>query len=513
MPTANKNDNLISPNESYSLMYPELKKVRDCVLGQFFVKEEGETHLPHPSDLDTTSAAQSKRYNSYLRRASFIEVPGQTKKSVIGKLNADESTIELPDQITYLENDVDKDGLSMVGLIESIAGEQLEVKWCVQVSDYQGLTDVDVDQLSVADIEALNPRATINQYTRENVIDWAFSRINGRMQLVYILLREELEEFDYNQSATSAKRTEVESYLKLALDEEGYYYQQKLVGGAGSGGFEEGERNYISVSKEPLKFLPVEIVSDEEFTGSDMPLQLGYLSGICDLTLERYQNDADYKEMMHKLQPTTYVTGVDSSFTEQFPGMNNGRTYVAVGDVNVLPGSSASDVKIEVLSAQDHTGAFERFKAQNEKEIRALGGIFPSDELRQRTATETMVESANMTAMLNPMVTALEQGLTRSIAYCAMLEGLVAPNDIDTWAADNITVDLPREFATNKMGVEERQQLLNEYQTKAITKATYLRLLDEGGVVPDWEEELAALELEPPRLTGQTSASNIETER
>lgn len=489
---------LITPHDDVTLMADEVEKVRACVAGQFFVKQLGTKLLPHPSDIDQTSKEAVARYLRYIKAASFVEIPGQTKKSILGKLNADELGLDIPDRVSYLESDANKDGLSLIGLTEQIAGEQLEMKWCVLVSDYQGLTDVDTSSITIADLERLNPRSTINLYTRENVIDWDFARVNGRMQLVYILLRETASEFDYNDSISGAVKTEVESYLKLALDEDGNYYQQKLVYGASKNQVSEGERNYPLINGSALKFLPVEIVSDMEQAVAEMPRELGYLNGICDLTLDRYINDADYKEMLHKMPATLFIGGVDNDFDETFPQLNNGRRYIDMGGVNVLDGA---DVEVNILSATDHTGAYDSFKDRNEKEIRALGGVFPSDELRQRTAAETIIEAANMTAMLNPMVTALEQGLANAIGYCCMFEGLVSPDDVMTWASDNITVDLPREFASQKMGTEERKQLLMEYNAGTITKSTYLKLLDEGGVIPDWEEELQALELEPPRIS------------
>ena len=485
-------------------MQPEVVKARDCVSGSFFVKQKGTTYLEHPSDVDQTSQEARARYNRFKKNASFVEVPGQTLKTVVGKLKLSDATYELPDQLDYLLNDVDKDGLTLVGLSEQLAGEQVQVKWSVLVSDYQGLTDVDTEALSAADLDTINPRATINQYNRESVLDWAFERVNGRMQLTYIFLAECTESFDYNASFNSENtKDNVTSFLKLALDEDGYYYQQKMV--SVDGGLEEGERNYPLVGGQQLTFLPVEVVSDEEFTGCEMPLPLGYLIGICELVLERYNNDADYKEVMRNLKATTYVTGADSNFAEQFPVSNNGRTYISVGGVNVLNGDN---IAVSVVSADDHTAAFERYKTQNEKEIRALGGVFPSDELRQRTATETVVEAANMTAMLNPMVSALEIGLERAIGYCAMLEGLTGPDDLDQWSSDNITIELPREFASQKMTVEERKQLQAEYLSGVMTQETYLKLLEVGGVIEDADAESSMLEVEPPRLTGSED-SNI----
>ena len=48
--------NSTTTHPDYATIQPALKSVRDCVLGGFFVKLEGYKYLPHPSQIDKTSA-------------------------------------------------------------------------------------------------------------------------------------------------------------------------------------------------------------------------------------------------------------------------------------------------------------------------------------------------------------------------------------------------------------------------------------------------------------------------
>jgi hypothetical protein len=114
------------------------------------------------------------------------------------------------------------------------------MKWHLLVADYNGLSDVDLDSVSIADIELLAPRATIKQYARENVVNWHFDRVNGVMQLSWVQLLERGYKFDEE----SGEHEKLESYLILALDDNGDYYQQKVVYDE-KGEKEKGDPSYL----------------------------------------------------------------------------------------------------------------------------------------------------------------------------------------------------------------------------------------------------------------------------
>lgn len=487
---------IITPHPDYTLTASEVQKVRDCISGAPAVKRKGQVYLKHYSQVDKTSIEAQEAYEEFLEGAEFDEIPGQTEKTLIGKIRADSAVIELPDTVSYLESDVDRDGLSMYGLINSIAREQLEVKFCVAVADYGGLFDLNSEQLSIEDLKAADPRATINLYTRENVIDWHHARVNGAMQLDYILLREITETFD----PTSMTRDHIYSYIKLALDDDGYYYQQKYVCNNAGVISEIGEPDYQEVAGQRLGFIPAEIISDEESTGSKIPEQLGYLSSICDKTLQRYRKSALSSMAFAGLLPTKFVSGIGDDFVESFERVNE-RKYIAIGQFNALPTRPGQEAKVEVISADDHTQAFDRYKEQNEKEIRALGGVFPSDELRQRTLGEAELENSNWMARLNPMINALEQSLRQLVAYCAMFEGAVSPDAITDYA-DDLAIELNREFAKNKASKDELVTMLTALMQNAISKMEWLRFYAASGwTATEIEQIESELEAQGPSLT------------
>lgn len=497
----------ITPHPQYTEMLNEITEVRDCVLGEHFVKKRGYTYLPHPSQIDKVSKEQIARYDLYKKGAEFDEIPAQTLKSLVGKIKADDTDIEIPAKIEYLMDDVDKDGLSMVGLINWLSEEIPQTEYALLVADYEGLSDLELKEISIEELERSNPRGTIKQYTRENIWDWHFDRINGRMQLRYLMLRE----VGYSFDPVSHQRTVVDSFLKLALDENGNYYQQKIVQNADNKGFMESEPNYPTIRGQALSWIPAEIVASNEMTSGKLPIKAGWLSSICKAALSRYRVSADYKEAMRNLPPTTHVFGVGKTQWDQFKEIN-GHGYVATGAgaVNVWPPSTGADVDVKIIGAEMSTEGYERYFEISEKKIRALGGSFPSDELRQRTATEVATESQAQTDKLTPMVNSIEQAISRMCAYVAMFEGLAPVENIEVWMKDNISIVMPREFAAQKLSTEEVKQHRENWMAGALTKEEYVKILEMGGwTISKADDLLSDLESEPPRLTAMPGESNI----
>jgi len=479
----------ITPNPQVTEMQDELSAVRDCVAGSYFVKKAGRKLLPHPSSVDSVSTEAAERYNKYRSDADFDDFTQTTLSTLIGKMKIGDTEITLPAKLEYLRENSDNDGLSLNGLINSTAENILQVKWHVLLSDYQGLSDVASDNVSISDLERLNPRATIKQYSRENVVDWDFERKNGAMQLTYILLREISSKL--NQETMVREKTK--SYLKLGIDETGYY-QQKIV--ESDSGNEEGEKNYVLVGGANLQFIPLEIVVDSEIQGGYMPLKGGYLVSIANLALSRYRVSAVYKEALYALIPTFNVFGMDENNYDQFKTVN-GRDYLASGvfTPNFMP---SVDMKVEVTETSASLDQFEKFFDRNEKLVKAEGGTFKTDATVQRTATEIVAEGEQQNNVLEPLTSSIEQGLERSIAYCGMFEGIYTPDNISN-AIDDIDVNMNDEFAISKLTVEEMKELREMVMSGLLTKEKYLNLLKLGGVdVGDIEQLLSDLENSAP---------------
>lgn len=475
---------VIKFHPEFDLMRHDVKNVRTAILGTPFVKSEREELLPHPSSIDTTSKEAQMRYNAYLAGAEFDEFPKQTLKTILGRMKFQNATIELPERIAYLVENVDNDGTDLIGAIENSAANIFSVKFQCLVSDYRGLSGLGIDEVSRADIAELNPRASIKQYPRESIVWWHYDRVDDAMQLTFIMLRETQLEFN----AQTFTGNLIESFLVLALDENGNYYQQKIV--KSKGGYQEGERDYVQVGGRPLKWLPVQIVADEELTPGKLPLDLGYLAPICDLALARYRVSAEYKEAMRMIAPTVNVIGMDSMAWEQYREIN-ARDYIITGSggTNLF----APGVSMEVVSAGVTLDGYEQYFKDNESKVRALGGSFATDQGRQQTATESQISNDEQTARLVTAAYQLESGWKRAILYCGMFEGLYQQDSIES-NLDDIRLTLSKDFATAKINPQERDAIRNDYLAGLIGKEEALKQLEQGGVLISDAKALLAID-------------------
>lgn len=473
---------MITPHNEYTLALPHLKRIRAAIAGESFVKLLGRTALPYPSVIDDKSEESRELYAKYLATAEFDEFPKKTMDSLVGRMKVGDSNIVLPYKIEYLENDSDGDGLSLRGSMSKSIEDILQAKWRVLVADYQGLSDVDISSVSVADLKKLKPRATIKSYTRENVVQWHFTRINGRLQLAFLMLREIGSSFD----PSTFEHKDVTSYLILALDANGDYFQQKIVENAD--GTEKGDPSYVSVNKQRLKWLPVQVASDSELPSGSMPTGFGYLSPIIDKAYHSYIVSADYKEALRNLCPTINTSGWTEQKHALFVKMNN-RNFIATGSgaVNNLPEGVTTDIVGGNTGFEGYQWYFENHASK----VRALGGSFKDQTETQKTATEAGIDAAEQNAMLDTLAQSIEAAYSRICLYCGMFEGLWSQDAIEE-NLDQITIDLPRDFAAQKITPDEQRVIIETFMAGLYTKEQAIQMLVLGGAAPEDADKMIA---------------------
>ena len=456
----------------YATIQPALKSVRDCVLGGFFVKLEGYTYLPHPSQVDKESDAARQRYAEYKAGAEFDEITQMSLKSFLGRMKFSDAEFDLPDKLSYLVENADGDGVTMSGLIEQTAANVMQVGWHLLVAEYMN-APLPGEQMSQAQAASRGIRAAIKAYNRESVLDWDFRRINGVMQLSYLKVMEKRTQL--NQ--ITGGRDDVTEYLVMALDEEGNYYWQKFDDELVTQ--RDAPRNEVTVNGQRLKWLPVEIVADLEPPVGAMPKSMGLLSPIATACLDRYRVSADYKETIKNICPTSYTTGwTDQGWTE-FQTMNDNRNYIAFGAraMNNLP----LGVEIGTLNPSITLEGFERYFEANKQKIIALGGIWPStDSGVVKTATQSENESSEVTSRLVTLANSLEAAFKRIVVYCGLFEGIYQQDAIEE-NLDDVVVALPKDFARSKLIPQEQKEIRDNYLAGLYSRNEAVRLLVRGG--------------------------------
>lgn len=483
---------IFTEHEQYTRAKPWLKMVRDSIEGEPTIKRHRTIYLKHPNAVDQDSPQQRARYEAYLDGAEFKGFPAETEKSMLGRMLDGSPSIDLPEGIAHIENNSDGDGMPLSGAVEVAYRNLLEAKFYILLAEFQGLADVDTNQLSVADLKELSPLATIKHYTRESLIDWDFRRINGVMQLSLMVL---VEQGDVRDPVTLTKEN-VKSYLVLALDEEGKYYQQKYIEGGGEAQ-QQGDPVYPLVDGSPLTWIPAEIVVDEETPAGKIPEGMGYLGPICAAALYRYRVSADYKEALRLIQPTLFTAGWKDGDWELFQKLNE-RDYLAFGAgvSNNLP----EGVTVDVTGLGVTTEPFLEYFKLNEREARALGAKIddPTDQ-KTMSATQAAIMNAQATAVMSTIVNNVEQSMRRVISYCAMFQGLWGADAVES-SLDQIQLSLPKDFGV-RISPEEVMTVIQAVQSTLISKDEGTRKLVAGGfTVGEVRQIMSELEAQGPMI-------------
>lgn len=464
-------------NSNYQLADPFIKLVNDAVIGEPAIKSGSNRrlYLPSPVCSDDKSADARSRYDRYWKSAEFDGVPSTTLEALLGALSHQPSNYEeIPAKMDYIIDDADGDGLTLDEFIKITQAELLKSKFCGLLAEYSDLAGMGIgdEQLTRADVKRLGLRSSIKFYPRESIIDWDFRRINGVKQLSFVKLRE-IEKVP-NDEGTSLE--EVYSYLVLALDDEGHYYQKKKVGGT-----EEWTENFYPETPSGLfDFIPFEFAIQGNYPKGVLPQELGYLLPICTKSIYRYNMYAQMKEsMFYTAAPITWSSGWTPTGFETFKQMNKGNDYLSTdaGSHWTLP----KGVEAGVIQTDGDKSPYFTYLDRNAKEIKALGGAFDMDlEGAEQTATASLINAAERMSVLSSLQSGLEQSFNRIISYCAMFEGV----------EDEVNIKLNREFTSVKLTPQEIEAILKTHERGVISRNEALRQLEAGGMLTRKAEEI-----------------------
>lgn len=456
------------PNQQYIDTNDLVRLVRDSVAGEAVVKREDriKDYLPYTCEDIKDAEERSARFKRYAAGAEFDDIPGQTLESIKGAIFRNETDMsQIPAGMAYMLENADGDGMSLEELIKICASELLMMKYFGALAEYSDLANVDIEELTVQRTRDMGAQASIKVYPRESIINWNFKRINGVLQLCFLVLKE-VEEVRQPGRYDTEK---VNSYLVLGLDDDGEYYQQKYVD------INDGEWSeivYPMANGANLDYIPFEFCTASDYPKGKIPSELGYIAPICSKTIHRFRTSAEMKEALWmNAAPMTYSTNWDEQSLELYKAMT-GRDYISNAPGSHLP--MPMDSTVGILSWDMSVSAYADYMDRNEREIRALGGKFDTTENQaNETATAAIIRAAEKNGNLSSMVTNLEQSISRVIGYCAKFMGVDA----------SVELKINREFYVNKLSPQERTSILAEWQTGLISQEEALNQLKRGGAL------------------------------
>lgn len=481
------NSVMLIHHPSYNETIDEVKKIRDAIEGSNAIKqgERSKVYLPNPTDIsilegqDFTDAQH--RYNAYKNRAEYDNFPGRTESGYIGALKSTPPNFaEIPSEIQYLLVDSDGDGLSLSESIEITQANLLEVKFEGLLVDFNGLTQVDINdesaQLTTTQAKELGLKATIKHYPRESIVDWDYGVVNNQNQLTFVKLLEKSSEIDRE----TLQRIEVENQLVLALDEEGEYYQQQITKTA-KGKEEVSGRLYPENRGGRLNIIPLEIVIDQKQKSSSIPKAFGILYPICLKAISRYQVSADMKEAIHRsAQPTMWSSGWDQKSFGTYKDLT-GSEHISTGSSGHIP--IPKGASIGYLEWNADSNAMFKYLEINQKEAKALGARFDTSDASEEAVGVAKIRSAEELSALMNIQSSIEESYTRVLAWCF---SFMSTSTVDP----NIEIKLNREFNKVKLTPQEQAAILNNFTMRLIDREEGLNQLEKGGILTEDAETL-----------------------
>ncbi|MEG5640627.1 DUF1983 domain-containing protein [Enterobacter hormaechei] len=203
-------------------------------------------------------------------------------------------TFNGPEKLKYLLDNADGAGTSIYQQSQLVAENVLEVAREGLYVDYAEASD----------------EAIILRYPAENIINWRTKRINGRDQLVLVVLRECVEEPD-----GYAYKDEIQ-YRELALEEGRFICRVwRRAGGTASGTYTvDSEYHPKPKGKDYWDEIPFTFVGAQN---NDPTIDDSPLAALVEINHGHYRNSADYEDSVWfcgQVQP--YMTGLDTGWRD-----------------------------------------------------------------------------------------------------------------------------------------------------------------------------------------------------
>lgn len=454
---------------------PELTKllplyylIRDALAGEVTVKEARTKYLPMPNASDQ-SKENKARYEAYLQRAVFYNVARRTLSGLVGQVFMRDPVIKVPSLLNPLVANATGSGINLTQLSKKAVNLNLAYSRAGIFVDYP--TTEEEGGASIADLEAGKIRPTLYVYSPQEIINWRTVDRGAEEILSLVVI---FETWCVQDDGFEMKNSG--QFRVLRLDENGEYVHEiwREPQPTKADGMKIPRGNFQQhvvyrpkdASGAPLREIPFMFMgSENNDSNPDNP----NFYDLASLNMAHYRNSADYEESCYIVgQPTPVLTGL----TEEW--VNN----VLKGTVNFgsrggipLPVGATADL----LQAEPNTMLKEAMDTK-ERQMVALGAKLVEQKEVQRTATEASMEAASEGSTLSTATKNVSAAFTWALKWAARLVGQ---------SDSGVSFELNTDFDIARMSPEERQQVIKEWQTGAITFEEMRTSLRKAGIVTE----------------------------
>lgn len=399
-----------STNPEYNAYLHIWQRNQDAFDGEAKVKARGERYLPIPDPDENNSA--SPRYQSYKMRAVYTNFTGRTVTGLSGLVFAQDAKVVVPDDIDYVINNFDGNGLSLEGAAQRAMDQcQIKGRYCIATTFPDVAMPEDGSAPTAEQTAGLKPRNV--SYQAEDVINWHAT--DGRLDLLV------LKEVYSDMSGDEFEHDEKIQYIVFRLRSEGATYQK----------YDEE----IAVTDEVLlkyadgssvENIPADIIGAVDNNPSvDNPP----ISDIAALNIAHYRNSADYEEGVFMTgQPTPHIDTGNTS-ADDFLRLNPNGVRLGSTTAVVTQGGSMGLVQAQA------NGAANEAMVRKEEQMVMLGAQIVRPQGGVETAEAAKIRAGAETSTLNTLTknvsTAIENRLKDTYRFAVDVAVAALEADLD----------------------------------------------------------------------------------
>jgi hypothetical protein len=450
-----------STHTEYDTNAPTWLRARDVVAGEDAVKAAGERFLPR---LDSQS---DDEYSAYRDRALFFNGSARTAEGFIGLIFRRKSAVKLPDAssgvgkaLASFEDDADMLGTPLESYAKNVVEEVIVVGRAGTLVDWE------------SEVER---RAYAVLYHAEDIINWRTERVNGRVVLTMVVLREKCRNVG---DAFECKETEQLRVLRLVPAGEqnsGWLYQVEIWQQR-EGKTKRAKPEWVQVETrtplrlgKPLPLIPFVFHGPRHSLACVDKLPL---ADIIAVNLDHYRLNADYKHGLHfTALPTAWVSGFDKTSTLR---IGSSTAWVAE-----TPGATAGFLE---FTGQGLT-TFERAMDRDERLMAILGTRMLENQKRVGEAAEAIeLRQSGENSVLSAVSLAISDSLTQVLRWVYWWNSTEeSPEKI---SEDVVLIELNSDFSSKGMSSDEITAVVSAWQAGAISRETMFDLFRRGEVLP-----------------------------
>ena len=425
----------------YSLRLIQWTRIRNAIEGEDSVKDQAETYLPKPSAMDTNE------YNAYKMRSSFFPIAERTLRGLGGMIFRHPAKVELPSQLEGMKDNLTNSNESFNILVEEIVRETLSIGRSGLLLDYPEYTTT-------------TELPYIGFYEAEDIKNWREEWVNGRKQLVWLVLGDDIE----GQTGDDVTR-----YLELRLDE-GVYGVRKWEsnvphmnadGTRAVGGFSMVGEVVPLINGKPLDYIPFVFVNPYNLRAEvDKPP----FQDIVSMNMAHYRNSADYEHALYlTAQPTPVIAG--NVTDDKKP------KAIGSGTIWILPeGATANFLEFKGTGIQSTRDAM----GDKEARMAALGVRMINEGMNRNEAPETAkLRTRGEMSLLSSVVNITNEAFKQIFTWAAEWQGA---------NPDDVLVELNRDFIEARMEPEAINALVKAVQGGAISHVTFWENMQTGEI-------------------------------